>query len=170
MAKQDIASQEIETLVTELTCDNVIRCQKARRHLVAKGREAVPALVEALGNKKHWVRWEAAKALSQIGDPTATEALIRALRDKEFDVRWIAAEGLITLGPRMIVPMLQALINNPESFWLHNGAHHILHDMNRGDLDEFLRPVMIALEDIEPSMEVPLAAKKALDALTNQSP
>ena len=38
------------------------------------GHKAVPFLVKALGNKKYWVRWEAAKALAQIGDPTAMAA------------------------------------------------------------------------------------------------
>jgi len=32
------------------------------------------------------VRWEAAKALGQIGDATAAPALVEALQDEEFDV------------------------------------------------------------------------------------
>jgi HEAT repeat protein len=157
--------KKIDSLIADLVCDDVITCQKARRQLVAMGHKAVSFLVKELGSKKFWVRWEAAKALGQIGDPTATAALIRALEDKEFDVRWLAAEGLINIGQKAVVPLLTALIDNPKSTWLRQGAHHVLHDMERGDLNKVLRPVMIALEDVEPYVEVPVAARKALDSL-----
>jgi len=158
-------AKNIDSLMTDLACDDLILCQKARRQLVVMGHKAVSSLVKALGNKKYWVRWEAAKALAQIGDPTATAALTKALEDKEFDVRWLAAEGLINIGQKAVAPLLEALINNAKSIWLRQGAHHVLHDMNRGDLDELLRPVMSALEDFEPYVEVPVAARKALDML-----
>jgi HEAT repeat protein len=158
-------AKNIDSLMSDLVCDDVILCQKARRQLVVMGHKAVSSLVKALGNKKYWVRWEAAKALAQIGDPTATAALTKALEDKEFDVRWLAAEGLINIGQKAVAPLLEALINNANSIWLRQGAHHVLHDMNRGNLDELLRPVMSALEDFEPYVEVPVAARKALDML-----
>ena len=69
-----MATKNVDSLITDLVCDDVILCQKARRQLVVMGHKAVPSLVEALGNKKYWVRWEAAKALAQIGDPTAMAA------------------------------------------------------------------------------------------------
>ncbi len=158
-------AETIKSLIADLECDDVIRCQKARRKLVALGHKAVPYLVKAMGAKKYWTRWEAAKALAQIGDPTATAALIKALEDKEFDIRWLAAEGLINIGRKAVVPLLEALIDNPMSTWLRQGAHHVLHDMNRGELDKLLMPVMNALEDVEPYIEVPVSARKALDKL-----
>jgi HEAT repeat protein len=161
-------AKTIESLIADLECDDVIRCQKARRKLVALGHKAVPYLVKAMGGKKYWTRWEAAKALAQIGDPTATAALIKALEDNEFDIRWLAAEGLINIGQKAVVPLLEALVDNPMSTWLRQGAHHVLHDMNRGDLDEVLQPVMNALEDVEPYIEVPVSARKALDMLASK--
>ena len=163
MDKEDITS-----LVDDLTCDDIIKCQKARRSLVDMGHAAVPSLIEALGSKKNWVRWEAAKALSQIGDPAATDALIKALEDKEFDLRWLAAEGLINIGKPAMIPLLRCLLENANSLWLREGAHHILHDMDRGEWNEDLKPVIAALESFEPSVEVPIAAKKSLDTLTSQ--
>jgi HEAT repeat protein len=154
--------EDLTPLLSELTCEDIIRCQQARRSLVEMGHEAVPSLVEALGNKKSWVRWEAAKALSQIGDPAATDALIQSLEGKNFDIRWLAAEGLIAIGKQAVSPLLKALIDKPESIWLREGAHHILHDMDRGDWDEEMKPVIAALESFEPSVEVPLAARKAM--------
>jgi HEAT repeat protein len=158
-------AETFKSLIADLECDDVIRCQKARRKLVAMGHKAVPYLVKAMGGKKYWTRWEAAKALAQIGDPTATAALIKALRDKEFDIRWLAAEGLINIGHKALVPLLEALIKNPSSTWLQQGAHHVLHDMNRSGLEEVLRPVMHALEDVEPYVEVPVSARRALDQM-----
>ena len=161
--------QTIEDLIAKFNCDDIIKCQQARRSLVKLGHEAVPYLVEALGSRKHWVRWEAAKALSQIGDPAAILSLVKALTDKEFDVRWLAAEGLINIGKRVVEPILEALIDDPKSIWLREGVHHVLHDMDRGNWDGILRLVITALEDVEPSVEVPFAAKKALDTLTSQN-
>jgi len=37
--------------------------------------------------------------------------------------------------------------------------------MNKGKITEVLRPVLVALEGPEPSLEVPLTAKAALEAL-----
>ena len=156
----------IQTLIGDLTCDDIIKCQKARRELVAKGSKAVDALEEALSDKKSWVRWEAAKALGQIGDKHAVKALVASLLDKEFDVRWQASEALIRIGPAALEPLLSVLADHGDkSLTLRRGAHHILHDMNRGKYDALLRPVMTAVEDGAPSFEVLMAAKNALDEL-----
>ncbi|MEJ2738319.1 MAG: HEAT repeat domain-containing protein [Dehalococcoidia bacterium] len=156
----------IESLINDFTCDDVIKCQTARRNLVDMGSDAVNVLVKELSNKKHWVRWEAAKALGQIGDKNAVKALVDALEDNEFDVRWLAAEALVSIGKDSLEPLLAALVDHGgESLILRQGAHHILHDMDRGDLDEIVQPVMAAVEDTAPSIEVPLVAKRALDTL-----
>jgi HEAT repeat protein len=160
---------DIKSLMAKLACDDIIECQKARRSLVKMGHEAVPSLVAALGSKRSWTRWEAAKALSQIGDPAATGSLVKALQDKEFDVRWLAAEGLIAIGKKAVTPLLRALIDNPESVWLREGAHHVLHDMDRGGWDDILKPVMVALEDVEPALETPAAAGKALGDIRDRT-
>jgi nucleotide-binding universal stress UspA family protein len=165
-ARGTVAELEIvDSLVGDLASNDGMVRVKARHSLVAIGREAVRPLVEALRSKRHWVRWEAAKALAQIGNPTATQALVDALEDEEFDVRWLAAEGLIHIGAESIEPLLKALIERPDSLWLREGAHHVLHDMDRGDLDDILRPVLGALEDVEPLLEVPSAAEAALDMI-----
>jgi hypothetical protein len=138
---------------------------RARKSLVAIGNRAVKPLVKALASKKDWVRWEAAKALGQIGDPAAVQALIKALEDKMFDVRWLAAEGLISIGRKALTPLLQALMDHPESLWLQEGVHHVLHDVDKGDLTGILQQVIFALEGFEPSVETPLAIEEALKAM-----
>jgi HEAT repeat protein len=156
---------DIDSLIDELNCDQMMKCQEARLKLVAMGSLAVPALVRALSNRKQWVRWEAAKALSQIGDPASLQALVKALDDKEFDIRWIAAEGLVGMGRDALVPLLKALINNPDSLWLRDSVHHVLTDMYLDELEEVLKPVITALEGLQPSVTVPVAAEITLDKL-----
>jgi HEAT repeat protein len=141
---------------------------RARNSLVAIGEQAVGPLVKALAHRNQWVRWEAAKALGQISDPTAAEALVKALEDEVFDVRWLAAEGLITVGRGSLLPLLHALAERSDSEWLREGAHHVFHDLVKGrpDLKDVLQPVLATLEDVEPSLEVPFAAETALNKLT----
>jgi len=74
-------NKNTDSLIADLHCDDTMRCQHARRALVAMGESAVVPLTEALSSEKYWVRWEAAKALGQIGSSTAVESLIKALED-----------------------------------------------------------------------------------------
>jgi hypothetical protein len=158
----------IKSLIADLTSDNGVVRVKARRQLVAYKARSVAPLVKELSNKSDYVRWEAAKALSQIGNPASIQALLRALEDNMFDVRWLAAEGLIRIGPKAVVPLLKKLVRHSDSYWLREGSHHVIHDMNKGKLMEVLRLVLVALESNEPSLTVPLAARVALDTLTKK--
>lgn len=138
---------------------------RARNALVSIGGKSVFALTEALKSKEQWTRWEAAKALSEIGDSEAMEALLNALHDEVFEIRWLAGEGLIAIGRRTIVPLLKQLIKNPDSLWLQEGAHRILHGLIRDNNKEILKPVLNALEGEEIALEVPFIAETALKAL-----
>jgi HEAT repeat protein len=158
----DSAADAIRSLISQLASEDGITRVKARRQIVGYKRRAVGALVEALSDKRHWVRWEAAKSLTQIGNADSIQALLEALSDPESDVRWLAAEGLIRIGRKSIVPLLTALVERPDSRWLLEGIHHVLHDLKRKGLGEALLPVLAALEGTEPSLEAPLAARKAL--------
>jgi HEAT repeat protein len=156
---------EIKHLISNLADKDSITRIKARAILVSYGRQSVKPLLEALSSKNKWVRWEAAKALSQIHDPSSINGLIRALRDEMFDVRWLTAEALISIGRKSLIPLLQAIIKNPDSIWIMEGAHHVLHDMEKGDLEQILRPVLKALENTDEAIEVPLIAESVLNVL-----
>ena len=157
-------SVTVVTLIADLASDDGVVRVKARSALVLSGDEAVEPLIEALVAPSQWVRWEAAKALGQIGSPAATNALVKALEDKMFDVRWLAAQALINIGPEAIMPLLKALIERADSTWMREGAHHVLNDLARGELKKVLQPVLAALEDVDSSVQVPFAAKTALNA------
>jgi HEAT repeat protein len=155
----------IRSLVIDLgSKDGLVRV-RARRAIVTIGSKAIPALEEALKSENQWLRWEAAKALGQIGDPAAVQALIKALEDVMFDVRWLAAEGLITIGIQALKPLMQQLAQNSDSLWLREGVHHILHDIHKKDIQSATQPVLQALEDVEAPLEVPFAVESALKSL-----
>jgi len=156
-------------LVKEFASSSAIDREIAREALVAIGKPAVQALVEALSNPDDQVRWEAAKALNCIADPAAVPALVTALGDERAGVRWLAAEVLIALGHASLEPVLKALTDPANVSWLREGAHHVLHELTRRESAERLRPVLEALEDFEPGLTAPLAALRALQALRASS-
>ena len=167
----------IETLIKTLSSHKDKAREGARHTLVAMGKAAVPSLIEALKNKNTLMKWEAAKALSEIGDPETAPVLVKALEDEEFDVRWLAAEGLIRMNVKGLKPLLEALETRGDSVWLLEGAHHVFHDLAKGGLRKTLVPVLAALEALEPgggapwasrhelAVEVPFAARQALEML-----
>jgi HEAT repeat protein len=160
----------IDSLIADLgSRDGLVR-QRARITLIHMGEPAVPSLIKAFETRRNFTHWEAAKALSRIGDLRSVQALVQALEDNEFGVRWLAAEGLIAVGYCSLVPLLQALIDRPESVRLREGIHHVLHDLVSQDLldptaREQVKPILAALNDVEPAVAVPIAAHQALKAL-----
>lgn len=157
--------EPISSLINRLESEDGITRVKARKALVLKGKAAVPLLIEATKNKNDWTRWEAVKTLEEIGDSTSTQALIDALEDHAFSIRWLAAEGLIHIGSSAVEPLLEALIKHPESPWLREGTHRILHDLHDPKFILYIKPVISALEDLDPSMKVGIAATTALDSI-----
>ena len=161
----------IEPLIEQLGNQDGLARQQARIDLVRIGEAAVEPLIEVLEKRTGYSHWEAAKALSQMGSPQAAQALVEALEDDEFSARWLAAEGLIAIGKDSLKPLMEALLNNPESTLLRAGAHHVLHDLVhrlilKQPLREEVKPLLIALNDIEPAVEVPPVAERVLNMLS----
>ncbi len=157
--KDEAKEPSIETLINTLsTLKDKVR-EETRHTLVAIGKPAVPSLIKALKNKKALIRWEVAKALEQIADPETAPMLVEALEDDDFDVRWLAAEGLVKMNIKGLKPLLEALELRGESVLLREGAHHVFHDLAKGELRKYLVPVLASLEALEPGEEVPWAAR-----------
>jgi HEAT repeat protein len=156
----------LSNLIADLADDEGLKRQRARQTLVSMGKPAVALLTEALSNQRERVRWEAAKALSEMCAPAAAEALVNTLEDESFGVRWLAADGLIAIKREGLLPLLQALVGCSDSVLLRQGAHHVLRILaGEKDLHLQLAPVLAALEDSEPALEIPLAARNAIIAL-----
>jgi HEAT repeat protein len=83
--------------------------------LIDIGRPAVPALIAALKDGDPMVRWQAAKALDEIGDSSATPALIAVLNDPQWKVREQSAKALGKIGDKSAVPAMIAALNNDRS-------------------------------------------------------
>jgi HEAT repeat protein len=163
-----VNSTVIPAMMAILAGDDSLARQRAREYLVEIGKPALAPLMEALESPESTfhLRWEAAKALSELEDPAAAPVLIKALEDDDnFSVRWLAAEGLIGLGRDGLAPLLEALVKRSDSASLREGAHHVLRMLSEGNLHYQVAPVLAALEDIEPVLEVPVAAHAALHTL-----
>ena len=156
----------VPELVAALGSKRGLERQAARLSLVKIGEPAGPALIEALTDENKHRRWEAAKALGAICSPQAAPALVDALVDESTKVRWLAAEALIALERAALQPLLKALTVDFDSIWLRNGAHHVLHGLERsGQLRAAEVELLDALRDIEPESTVPFLAQSALAAL-----
>lgn len=155
----------IGTMIDALGSDSGPVRQQARHDLVELGSLAVGPLIEAIGDPNIHRRWEATKALSAIGDARAASCLVQTLEDEDPGVRWAAGNGLIDLGEDCLEPLLRALIDRGGSVWLREGAHHVLHALVREGMEE-LSPLVDALEDIAPTVEVPVVAYQVLDAMS----
>lgn len=165
---QGVADKSIFTLeavIVNLASRNDRTREKARHTLVAMGKDAVESLIEALKDKRYLMRWEAAKALGEIADSGAAPALVEALEDEAFDVRWLSAVALIRINIRGLRPLFQALMDRGDSTLLREGAHHVFHDLAKGELRKYLAPVLTVLEQTDPAIEVPWAARRALEKL-----
>ena len=144
--------------------DGLVR-ERARHALVAIGSASVEPLIAALKASDDQVRWEAAKALSAIGDPAAAPALVTALDDELFGVRGIAAEGLTALQRDGLRAMLPALMHHADSAVLRHGAHHVLRSLSNRKWRSLVQPIVTALEGVDASLAVPLAAHRAMAEL-----
>ena len=160
--QRDSQRANVSALVAKLGSRNGMERQHAREALIALGEPAIGTLVAALDADRKVVRWEAAKTFTDLHAPAAAPALVKTLADEEGDVRWLAAEALIGLGEIALIPLLEALMGRTDSVELREGAHHVLHALNHGQLAEIVGPVLTTLECYEPELAVPLSAEQAL--------
>ena len=157
-----LSDEEIKTLADALADGDGVNRHNAREQLEKTGKPAVPYLISALQSPSEHARWEAAKALEKIADPSAAPALVNALCDEKAAVRWLAGNALINLGHDALAPLLRGLEASSDSIWFRDAAHHVLRSLIReGEADEAI-PVMEALENLEPRIEAPVAAYHAL--------
>jgi HEAT repeat protein len=158
----------IRSLVQGLASRDGMLRRTMRRSLVAIGEPAVDALSEAVNDKRRMVRWEAAKALGAIGSARGARALIRALKDGDFGVRWLGAEGLIALERKSLEPLLRSLIDEEDSDWLREGAHHVFSVLAERGLHDLVDPLLEALEGPEPGLSIVAEAHSALERIRSK--
>ncbi|MHB8870489.1 MAG: HEAT repeat domain-containing protein [Thermoleophilia bacterium] len=159
-----MGSSRLEELVAQLGDQDGVTRQRARDTLTAISDEAVPHLVRLLGSQQERLRWEAAKALTEIPDPAAITGLVSLLADPASEIRWLAAKGLIRLGNRSVPPVLRALAEHGADKGFRAASHHMLHDLSEknGVLREIVEPVLAVLGDTDPAGAISARAQVAL--------
>jgi HEAT repeat protein len=163
-------NERIAGLINELGSKDGTQRERARGALVKIGKPAVPSLVGLLSAQGQRARWEACKALVSIKDPSAADPLVHALMDDSMEIRWLAAEALIALGRKALRSLFAALEVHFESVFLREGAHHVLHALERRDLlEKDGLAVLEALRCLEVEVPVAWAARRALDSLEKSS-
>jgi HEAT repeat protein len=162
----NVSGQNVDDLVGVLADKDAAKRKSARQALVEIGASAVPPLLKTLDGAEQHVRWEIAKALTRIAEPSTAEPLVEALGDDDSDVRWVVGEALIALGHCAVQPLLTALTKSQDSDGYYQASHHVLHDISKStDLAPLLATVLAALGQSEPQVGVPVAAKDALAKL-----
>jgi HEAT repeat protein len=92
----------IPPLIQALSLPDRLMARLAADALIATGDESVPALIEVMQNDSQTARLEAARALSEIGDPRAIPALFNALDEDSAILEHWAGEGLEKMGVGMV--------------------------------------------------------------------
>ena len=139
--------------------------KNARLRLMKLGSEAVDRLCDLLAHGDFLGRWEAAKALEEISDPSAAASLVDALRDTDQDVRWVAAEGLVAIGRPAVAPVLKALIEHAGTHDLCREAHHVIHGLQDSEMRLLLAPLFEVLDQPASGADVTVRAQQALRKL-----
>jgi HEAT repeat protein len=156
-------------MVSDLGDRNSRKRAEVREEILALGKPALPALLSALTDSKTVIRWQAAKALSDVHDPETAPDLINAMEDKDFGVRWLAAEGLIAMGPACLENVLEGLRLRFHSGRTRDGAQHILHVLvDDGYGNEAIEDLLQVLQHAGTDEEVAWAAEKAWESVRNR--
>jgi hypothetical protein len=162
-SKPRFHKRTIQSLIKKLMSEDGVVRNNARLELVKIGESTIDFLAELVNNSNDRVRWEAIKAMGEIKSPSTIPFLVDALEDEVSSVRWLAAEGLIALKNEGIRAILDALIERKESYLLRQGAHHVLHDLNKKLQDNKIAELISLLEHPEEYVRIPMMAKQILD-------
>jgi HEAT repeat protein len=116
----------------------------------------------ALRHPDSHVRWHAARALGQFGDPRAVDVLAQGLFDENHAVRWATAQVLASLDAAAIPAILKTLAEHPLDEQYRQVVYHALHAMPAAQTQEYLRPLLHALSGASAAVEAPCVAQRIL--------
>jgi HEAT repeat protein len=106
---------DLYALVTELTCGDEARAEKAALGLAVYHSQAIPVLKSLLSSPDEDTRWWATRALGAIQEPQVTPLLLRSLRDKEKSIQYCAAVALREQPDITAIPALVSLLGNKDT-------------------------------------------------------
>jgi HEAT repeat protein len=115
----DATDEFAELIDTMLNSPDDFDRGDAAKALGQMGDERVVApLVQALRDSEDTVRWEAARALSMIGEP-AVESLLKLLSDSDSDVRGRAAHALGDIRDTRALAELEHMVREDQGAMLN---------------------------------------------------
>ncbi|MFA5329531.1 MAG: HEAT repeat domain-containing protein [Prolixibacteraceae bacterium] len=160
-----------QSLVKLLESDDDKVRTRARKALVVIGKQAVSSLSQVLENSKIYkARWEAAKALGEIGDIKSIPILVKTLEDPESDVAWLAAKALEKFRKAAWPELLHTLVKRgSDSVQLQQGIHHILRNQKMEGYNDLLDNLRSALETGSVPENISPAASNILERMKKQS-
>jgi HEAT repeat protein len=126
------------------------------------GRIVAPAMIAALEHKDSHIRWHAARALGQIGDPRAIQTLANGLCDENESVRWASARALAELDALAVPAILEQLVKCQLDETLRQAVLHALKSMPSQATQEFTRPLIEVLNSPTAYIRAPIEAQKLL--------
>ncbi len=137
---------------------------KAKENFIKQGKAILPVMHKLMTSKYRVIRKEAIKIVRQIAHKSSIPAAIRMLNDPESEIRWIAAEALINMGRISIKPVLEALIFSGKSYFLRQGAHHVLAALIQDEDPKELKQLIKAIRhDSEAPEKIPVKAAIVLE-------
>lgn len=171
MYEQKQSGITTQSLVNLLESEDDKVRTKARKSLVVIGKQAVLPLSLVLENSKIYkARWEAAKALGEIGDLKSIPTLVKALEDPESDVAWLAAKALEKFRKVAWPELLRALVKHgSDSVQLQQGAHHILRKQKVEGYNDLLDILRTSLETGSVPESISPAAYNILERMKKQA-
>lgn len=134
----------------------------ANRALRDLGSTVADTLVKALNHSDSHVRWHAARALGQTGNPIGIETLVEGLHDEHPAVRWATASVLASLDAQALPYILRALIRQPLTEPYRQAVYHALHAMPSRHTRIYLQPLLEALQGSASGERAPAIAQKML--------
>jgi HEAT repeat protein len=154
---------ERETLMRRRAAESAEQAANADPETFTPADLAIDRLVSKINSPDQRVRHEVARALGEIGDPSAAAALVSMLVDEDHSVRWAAMGSLINMNREAVRPLLEALTRNFQSARLREGVHHVLRALHsQGMLNGVEDQVFHALEGAAPGIQAAWAANNAL--------
>lgn len=155
-------NQTTDLLDRLVSLDNYHEHITAKHTLEKKGDAILPVMHALTDSRFAVIRREAVKIIKHMGDLTSIPVAIKLLDDVDGDVRWIAAEALIHIGRASIRPLLKAIFDDEDAYYLREGAHHVLARLIRHNDPEELTELKHILLNGEYKEAVPLKITQIL--------
>lgn len=136
--------------------------QEASRTLNAMGILARSCWEQALQHPDSHIRWHAARGLGQIGDVRSLDVLVEGLYDDNQAVRWATASVLAKLDSTAIPAILVMITQRPLTEVSRQAVYHVFEAMPSCLTRDYIRPLLLALENPAAYREVPRLAQNML--------